>query len=64
MPSCDSPLLPAMSTRDGATATLEWLSVSSEQVLEDLPSLVDVPVPEGTHINVCGDTHGQARHLQ
>ena len=29
------------------------------QVLEELPSLVDVPIPEGSHINVCGDTHGQ-----
>jgi len=27
--------------------------------LKELPSLVDVPIPEGTHINVCGDTHGQ-----
>ena len=27
--------------------------------LQALPSLVDVPIPEGTHINVCGDTHGQ-----
>lgn len=27
--------------------------------LKTLPSLVDVPIPQGTHINVCGDTHGQ-----
>lgn len=27
--------------------------------LRQLPSLVDVDVPEGTHITVCGDTHGQ-----
>jgi len=27
--------------------------------LKALPSLVDVPIPEGTRINVCGDTHGQ-----
>lgn len=27
--------------------------------LRELPSLVDVDVPEGTHITVCGDTHGQ-----
>jgi len=27
--------------------------------LAALPSLVDVPIPDGTHINVCGDTHGQ-----
>jgi len=30
-----------------------------KRILEDLPTLVDVPVPEGRHINVCGDTHGQ-----
>mmetsp|Transcript_22282 Transcript_22282/g.73000 ORF Transcript_22282/g.73000 Transcript_22282/m.73000 type:complete len:481 (+) Transcript_22282:104-1546(+) len=30
-----------------------------KEVLEELPSLVDVPIPEGSHINVCGDTHGQ-----
>jgi len=27
--------------------------------LEKLPTLVDVPIPEGGHCNVCGDTHGQ-----
>jgi len=27
--------------------------------LKELPSCVDVPIPEGTRINVCGDTHGQ-----
>ena len=27
--------------------------------LKRLASLVDVPVPDGSHINVCGDTHGQ-----
>jgi len=27
--------------------------------LKELPSLVDVPIPEGSRINVCGDTHGQ-----
>ena len=27
--------------------------------LKELPSLVDVPIPEGTRIHVCGDTHGQ-----
>jgi len=30
-----------------------------KKVLETYPSLVDVPVPDGTFINVCGDTHGQ-----
>jgi hypothetical protein len=24
-----------------------------------LPTVVDVPVPEGSHITVCGDVHGQ-----
>jgi len=33
--------------------------IEVKKVLEALPSLVDVDVPEGTHINVCGDTHGQ-----
>lgn len=27
--------------------------------LRSLPSLVDLDVPRGTHITVCGDTHGQ-----
>ena len=27
--------------------------------LRELPSLVDVHVPDGRHITVCGDTHGQ-----
>lgn len=35
------------------------LLLEVKRVLTELPSLVDVPVPEGTHINVCGDTHGQ-----
>jgi serine/threonine-protein phosphatase 5 len=33
------------------------------QVLEVLKSeetVVDVPVPDGEHVNVCGDVHGQA----
>lgn len=29
------------------------------QIFKSLPSLVDVPVPKGTHITVCGDVHGQ-----
>ena len=31
----------------------------AKAILSTLPSLVDVPVAEGAHINVCGDTHGQ-----
>lgn len=33
--------------------------LDSYEKLRQLPSLVDVDVPEGTHITVCGDTHGQ-----
>ena len=33
--------------------------IGVRQVLKELPSMVEVPVPEGTTINVCGDTHGQ-----
>jgi len=33
--------------------------IEAKRILNDLPTLVDVPVPEGSHINVCGDTHGQ-----
>ena len=28
-------------------------------MLMTLPTVVDVPVPEGRHITVCGDVHGQ-----
>ena len=28
-------------------------------VLAALPTVVEVPVPEGTHLTVCGDVHGQ-----
>ena len=28
-------------------------------LLTALPTVVDVPVPEGSHITVCGDVHGQ-----
>ena len=28
-------------------------------LLSSLPTVVDVPVPEGAHITVCGDVHGQ-----
>uniref|UniRef100_A0A7S0Q896 Serine/threonine-protein phosphatase T n=1 Tax=Coccolithus braarudii TaxID=221442 RepID=A0A7S0Q896_9EUKA len=30
-----------------------------KRIFEVQPSLVDVEVPPGSHINVCGDTHGQ-----
>ena len=33
--------------------------VALRKQLQQLRSLVDVPIPEGTRINVCGDTHGQ-----
>ena len=33
--------------------------IEARRIMRELPSLVDVPIPEGTHINVCGDTHGQ-----
>lgn len=35
------------------------LLIGLRKQLMQLPSLVDVPIPEGSHINVCGDTHGQ-----
>ena len=28
-------------------------------ILAALPTVVEVPVPEGTHLTVCGDVHGQ-----
>ena len=31
----------------------------AKALLTELPTLVDVPVPAGTHITVCGDVHGQ-----
>ena len=33
--------------------------VELRKQLKELSSLVDVPIPENTRINVCGDTHGQ-----
>jgi len=38
--------------------TIEIL-IEIKKILEPLPSLVDVPIPKGHHVNVCGDTHGQ-----
>ena len=32
-------------------------------LLEATPTLMDIPVPEGTHFTVCGDVHGQVRQL-
>eukprot|EP00307_Rebecca_sp_RCC1486_P011964 CAMPEP_0119407366 /NCGR_PEP_ID=MMETSP1335-20130426/1281_1 /TAXON_ID=259385 /ORGANISM="Chrysoculter rhomboideus, Strain RCC1486" /LENGTH=658 /DNA_ID=CAMNT_0007431465 /DNA_START=1 /DNA_END=1979 /DNA_ORIENTATION=- len=31
----------------------------AEEIFKELPTVFDVPVPEGTSISVCGDTHGQ-----
>ena len=33
--------------------------VALHKQLKTLPSLVDVPIAPGAHVNVCGDTHGQ-----
>ena len=33
--------------------------MQAKDVLEPLPSVVDVPVPNGAHFTVCGDVHGQ-----
>ncbi|KAI8470533.1 MAG: phosphatase 5-like protein [Monoraphidium minutum] len=33
--------------------------LEARQVLRELPSLVDIPVPQDGHITVCGDVHGQ-----
>lgn len=33
--------------------------VASAQSVRNIPSLVDLEIPEGSHITVCGDTHGQ-----
>mmetsp|Transcript_24086 Transcript_24086/g.61749 ORF Transcript_24086/g.61749 Transcript_24086/m.61749 type:complete len:494 (-) Transcript_24086:75-1556(-) len=33
--------------------------LGAQRVLKELPSLVDINVPESTHITVCGDVHGQ-----
>lgn len=31
----------------------------TKEVLKALPSLVDITIPEGKHLTVCGDVHGQ-----
>ena len=33
------------------------------EIMRALPSLVDVKIPEGKHLTVCGDVHGQVRFL-
>jgi serine/threonine-protein phosphatase 5 len=38
---------------------LTQIILESYEKLRELPSLVDVDVPAGHHITVCGDTHGQ-----
>ena len=34
-------------------------AVQARQALLQLPSLVDVSIPDDKHMTVCGDTHGQ-----
>jgi serine/threonine-protein phosphatase 5 len=33
--------------------------IETRAMLQQTPTLVDIDVPEGNHITVCGDTHGQ-----
>jgi hypothetical protein len=33
--------------------------LQAQNLFKQLPSLVDVDVPSGSHITVCGDVHGQ-----
>jgi serine/threonine-protein phosphatase 5 len=33
--------------------------LQTKKVLKALPSLVDITVPNGKHVTVCGDVHGQ-----
>ena len=47
--------LTAMCCRSYAFAIL----LRMKALLVALPTVVDVPVPEGSHITVCGDVHGQ-----
>ena len=35
------------------------IAIDAWKTFRDLPSLVDVPVPAGSHFTVCGDVHGQ-----
>ena len=48
--------------RDGrqlARRYMYWIVLEAQRLLRALPSLVEVAVPAGTRITVCGDTHGQ-----
>jgi len=37
-----------------------WMILfKAKEILKALPTLVDIPVPKGKEITVCGDTHGQ-----
>ncbi len=33
--------------------------MQARNILEQLPSLVDISIPDDKHLTVCGDTHGQ-----
>lgn len=33
--------------------------LQTKEMLQALPSLVDITVPNGKHFTVCGDVHGQ-----
>lgn len=33
--------------------------LQTKEMLQKLPSLVDINVPNGKHFTVCGDVHGQ-----
>ena len=60
-------------TREDVLAIADWLKqqknlhakyvyqilIALRKQLSSLRSCVDVPIPEGSRINVCGDTHGQ-----
>ncbi len=35
------------------------MHVQARDILRELPSLVDVSIPDDQHMTVCGDTHGQ-----
>jgi serine/threonine-protein phosphatase 5 len=37
--------------------------LQTREILQALPSLVDINVPEGKHFTVCGDVHGQVMTL-
>ncbi len=35
------------------------MQVESLKILQALPNVIDVKIPEGEQMTVCGDTHGQ-----